>query len=58
MEDLVVDLTRGNPSSVKTVLASVVLALAVYQLLLAAIGYRKLPRGQARAGVLHPPRVG
>ena len=45
MEDLVVDLTRGNPSSVKTVLASVVLALAVYQLLLAAIGYRKLPVG-------------
>jgi len=47
MEDLVVDLTRGNPSSVKTVLASVVLALAVYQLLLAAIGYRKLPVGKA-----------
>ena len=46
MEDLVVDLTRGNPSSVKTVLASVVLALAVYQLLLAAIGYRKLPVGK------------
>ena len=43
MEDFVVDLTRGNPSSVKTVLASVVLALAVYQLMLAAIGYRKLP---------------
>jgi hypothetical protein len=47
MEDLVVDLTRGNPSSVKTVLASVVLALAVYQLLLAAIGYRKLPVGKS-----------
>ena len=46
MEDLVIDLTRGNPSSVKTVLASVVLALAVYQLLLAAIGYRKLPVGK------------
>ena len=43
MEDFVVDITRGNPSSVKTVLASVVLALAVYQLILAAIGYRKLP---------------
>ena len=46
MEDLVVDLTRGNPSSVKTVLASVVLALAVYQLLLAAVGYRRLPVGK------------
>ena len=46
MEDFVVDLTRGNPSSVKTVLASVVLALGVYQLLLAAIGYRKLPIGK------------
>jgi hypothetical protein len=46
VENFVVDLTRGNPSSVKTVLASVVLALAVYQLLLAAIGYRKLPVGK------------
>ena len=46
MEDVVVDLTRGNPGSVKTVLASVILALAVYQLLLAAIGYRKLPVGR------------
>ena len=46
MEDFVVDITRGNPSSVKTILASVILALAVYQLLLAAIGYRKLPVGK------------
>jgi hypothetical protein len=43
VEDFIVDITRGNPSSVKTVLASIVLALAVYQLILAAIGYRKLP---------------
>ena len=43
MEDFVENLTRGNPGSVKTVLASIALALAVYQLLLAAIGYRKLP---------------
>ena len=43
MEDFVENLTRGNPGSVKTVLASVVLALAAYQLILAAIGYRKLP---------------
>ena len=43
MEDFVGNLARGNPASVKTVLASVVLALAAYQLILAAIGYRKLP---------------
>ena len=43
MEDFFVEITRGNPGSVKTVLASVVLALGVYQLILAAIGYRKLP---------------
>jgi len=42
VEDFVVDITRGNPGSVKTVLASVVLALALYQVILAAIGYRKL----------------
>jgi Family of unknown function (DUF6529) len=41
--DFVEQLTRGNPGSVKAVLASVVLALAAYQLILAAIGYRKLP---------------
>jgi hypothetical protein len=43
VEDLVENITRGNPASVKSVLASVVLALAAYQLILAAIGYRKLP---------------
>ena len=43
MEDFVENITRGNPGSVKAVLASVILALASYQLLLAAIGYRKLP---------------
>ena len=42
MEDFVENLTRGNPGSVKAVLASVILALATYQLILAAIGYRKL----------------
>ena len=35
-------LTRGNPGSVKSVLASVVFALAAYQVILAAIGYGKL----------------
>lgn len=42
MEDLGQSLTRGNPGSVKTVLASVVLALAAYQLVLAAIGYGRV----------------
>lgn len=39
MEDLVESLTRGNVSEVKVVLTSVVAALAVYQLVLIAIGY-------------------
>jgi hypothetical protein len=43
VEDFVENIARGNPGSVKSVLASVVLALAAYQLILAAIGYRKLP---------------
>jgi hypothetical protein len=47
MEDLVDTLTRGNPLEVKTVLASVAFALAAYQLVLAAVGFRwvrpKLP---------------
>jgi hypothetical protein len=42
MEDLLYDLTRGNPIEVKVVLASVMFALAGYQLLLAAVGYGKL----------------
>ena len=40
MEDLVDTLTRGNPLEVKTVLASVTFALAAYQLVLAAVGFR------------------
>jgi hypothetical protein len=39
MEDLIEDLTDGNVTEVKVVLASVVLALAVYQVLLAAVAY-------------------
>jgi len=39
MEQLIDDLTRGNVTEVKVLLASVVLALAVYQLLLAAVAY-------------------
>jgi hypothetical protein len=42
MEDLVADITRGNVTEVKVVLASVVMALACYQLLLIAVGYGKL----------------
>ncbi|MDX6627723.1 MAG: hypothetical protein QOE56_2712 [Solirubrobacterales bacterium] len=39
MERLIEDLTNGNVTEVKVVLASVVLALAVYQLVLAALAY-------------------
>jgi hypothetical protein len=42
MEGLIEDLTRGNPTEVKVILASVALALAVYQLVLIAVGYGKL----------------
>jgi hypothetical protein len=37
-----VDLVQGNPTEVKVVLASVATALALYQVVLAAIGYRRL----------------
>jgi hypothetical protein len=37
-----VDLVRGNPTEVKVVLASVATALAIYQVVLASIFYRKL----------------
>jgi Family of unknown function (DUF6529) len=37
-----VDLVQGNPTEVKVVLASVATALAVYQVVLASIFYRKL----------------
>jgi hypothetical protein len=50
MEDLVDTLTRGNPLEVKTVLASVAFALAAYQVVLAAVGFRwlrpKLPEAE------------
>ena len=39
MEQLIEDVTRGNVTEVKVVLATVVMALAVYQVLLAAVGY-------------------
>ncbi|HEV3379341.1 MAG TPA: DUF6529 family protein [Thermoleophilaceae bacterium] len=42
MEDVIETLTRGNPTEVKVILASVALSLAVYQLVLIAVGYGKL----------------
>jgi Family of unknown function (DUF6529) len=42
MEQLVEDLTRGNVTQVKVALASVAAALAVYQLVLIAVGYGKV----------------
>lgn len=41
VEGLIDDLTRGNVTEVKVVLATVVAALAVYQLVLAAVSYGK-----------------
>jgi hypothetical protein len=37
-----VDLVQGNPTEVKVVLASIATALAIYQLVLAAVFFRKL----------------
>ncbi len=56
MEDAIESLTRGNVTEVKVVLASVVLALAVYQLVLISVGYGKLrPRflGAGPASAAH-----
>jgi small-conductance mechanosensitive channel len=50
VEDLIETLTRGNPTEVKVILASVALALAVYQLVLISVGYGKL-----RLPFLGPP---
>ena len=55
MQDLIESLTRGNPTEVKVVLASVVAALAVYQLVLIAVTYGKLreSRDPDAAGTAH-----
>src|SRR5918997_2564485 len=50
VENLVEELTRGNVTEVKVVLASVVLALACYQLALIAVGYGKLRPSFLQAG--------
>jgi small-conductance mechanosensitive channel len=42
VEDAIETLTRGNPTEVKVMLASIALSLAVYQLVLIAVGYGKL----------------
>ena len=42
MEDLILDVTRGNVVEVKVMLASVILALAAYQVVLMAVGYGKV----------------
>lgn len=49
MEDAIDTLTRGNPTEVKVVLASVALALATYQVFLITIAYGKLRPGFLRA---------
>ena len=60
MEDLLERLTRGNVAEVKTVLATVVAALAVYQLALIAIGYGRVrpPFLQARPAALAHRAIG
>jgi hypothetical protein len=42
MQDIFETITRGNVTEVKVVLATVVAALAVYQVVLMAVGYQKL----------------
>ena len=42
MEDWVDELSRGNVAQVKTVLATAMMALAVYQVALMGVGYGKL----------------
>jgi energy-coupling factor transporter transmembrane protein EcfT len=42
VEDLIEDLAQGNVTEVKVVLATVVIALALYQVLLMAVGWGKV----------------
>lgn len=42
MEDLIESLTRGNVAEVKVVIASAIVALGAYQLLLAAVAYGRV----------------
>lgn len=55
MEDLVEDLARGNVTEVKVVLASIVLALALYQVaLMSSATARSEFRSSAHALLLSP----
>jgi Family of unknown function (DUF6529) len=60
VEDLFESLTRGNVAEVKILLASVIAALAVYQLALIAVGYGKvrLPFLAARPAALTHRAIG
>jgi hypothetical protein len=56
VEEIVESITRGNVTEVKVILASVVAALAVYQLILISVGYGKLRPpflGSAPASATH-----
>lgn len=58
LEQLIEDVTRGNVTEVKVVIATVVMGLAVYQLLLAAVGYGGLrPRFLSSAPALWAHRA-
>lgn len=60
MEDLIEQVARGNVTEVKVVLASVIVALAVVQVFLMAVGYGKLspPFLKARAASFTHRAVG
>jgi len=58
LEQLIEDVTRGNVTEVKVVVATVVMGLAIYQLLLAAVGYGWLgPRFLSSAPALWTHRA-
>jgi Family of unknown function (DUF6529) len=50
VEGLIDELTRGNVTEVKVVLSTVIVALVVYQLVLAAVSYGKVRPGFLAAG--------
>ena len=50
MDDLINDLARGNVTEVKVVLASIVAALAIYQVLLMVVGWWKVKLPFLKAG--------
>jgi hypothetical protein len=60
VEELFESLTRGNVAEVKIVLASILAALAIYQLMLIAVGYGKIrpPFLAARPAALSHRAIG